>query len=79
MGLSYGRNRQSSALHLNGRRILITAGAHDPICPPPLTRAFESYLVAQGALATTFWHPGGHDIRQEEIDEIRAFWTPAVA
>jgi len=58
---------------LNGRRILITAGERDPICPAPLTHAFVDYLTAQGADVTVHWHPGGHEIAQSEVDAITQF------
>lgn len=58
---------------LKGRRILITAGEHDPICPAPLTNALVDYLNAQGAKVSVAWHPGGHEIAQTEIDAIAAF------
>ncbi|HEY0920717.1 alpha/beta hydrolase, partial [Devosia sp.] len=34
---------------LAGRRILITAGRRDPICPPPATEALAGYFRRQGA------------------------------
>ena len=58
---------------LKGRRILVTAGEMDPICPAPMTRALIAYLTAQGAEVTQLWHPGGHEIRPQEVDAIRAF------
>lgn len=60
-------------------RILVTAGERDPICPAPLTRAFEAYLVAQGAQLETLWHPGGHEIRDTEIDAIARFFETVPA
>ncbi len=58
---------------LKGRRILITAGERDPICPAPLTQALVDYLKAQGADVTVHWHPGGHEIAQSEVDAIAQF------
>lgn len=58
---------------LAGRRVLITAGRRDPICPPALTQGLADWLVAQGAEVTLEWHPGGHEVRQEEIDAMRRF------
>ncbi|SMY06906.1 alpha/beta hydrolase [Flavimaricola marinus] len=58
---------------LNGRRILITAGERDPICPKPQTEALVDYLKAQGADVTIFWHSGGHEIRADEIEAVREF------
>ena len=58
---------------LAGRRILITAGERDPICPAPMTQTFADYLSAQGAEVTVHWHPGGHEIAQSEVDAIPQF------
>ncbi|PJI84548.1 phospholipase/carboxylesterase [Yoonia maricola] len=58
---------------LNGRRILITAGERDPICPAPMTQALANYLTAQGAEVSLHWHAGGHEIVQSEIDAIAQF------
>ncbi|WP_028747635.1 alpha/beta hydrolase [Rhizobium mesoamericanum] len=61
---------------LGGRKILITAGERDPISPAPVTKALAEYFGAQNAIVTAEWHPGGHDIRQNEIDAIHRFFGP---
>ncbi len=53
-----------------GRKILITAGERDPICPPALTQALIGYFERQKAEVTAEWHSGGHDIRQNEVEAI---------
>lgn len=58
---------------LKGRKMLITAGRRDPICPAPETERLAVYFAAQGAEAEIFWHDGGHEIRQEELTAVRAF------
>ena len=58
---------------LRGKRILITAGERDPICPKPQTQALADYLKAQGADVTLHWHAGGHEIAQSEVAAIGAF------
>lgn len=58
---------------LNGKRVLITAGERDPICPAPLTQALERCLAEQGAEVTTAWHEGGHELRQTELAAIQRF------
>jgi phospholipase/carboxylesterase len=64
---------------LSGRRVLLTAGQRDPICPAPLTQALTDYLRAQGAEVTDIWHPGGHEIRQDEVSAVQTFLgTPPV-
>ncbi|MFN3550015.1 MAG: alpha/beta hydrolase [Mesorhizobium sp.] len=56
---------------LAGRPILITAGQRDPICPPTLTHRLESWLSDAGAAVTTHWHPGGHELRPDEVAAAR--------
>ena len=61
---------------LEGRRVLITAGERDPISPAPVTKALADYFARQKAEVTLEWHPGGHDIRPNEIEAIRTFLAP---
>ena len=61
---------------LEGKKILMTAGRRDPICPPNLTARLESYLREAGADVTLHWHEGGHEVRQEEIEAAREFLAP---
>ncbi|QND53946.1 alpha/beta hydrolase [Phyllobacterium sp. 628] len=58
---------------LAGKRVLITAGQRDPICPPDRTQALADYLTAQGTDVKIAWHPGGHEIQQSEIGAIQEF------
>ena len=58
---------------LEGRRILITAGRRDPICPAPMTEALIDYFADQNVDLEIAWHDGGHEIRQEELSAIQAF------
>ncbi|RWM97195.1 MAG: alpha/beta hydrolase [Mesorhizobium sp.] len=58
---------------LAGRRILVTAGKRDPICPPNLTARLEAHLRADGADVTVEWHDGGHELRSNEIEAARRF------
>jgi phospholipase/carboxylesterase len=58
---------------LAGRKILITAGRHDPICPPNLTSRLEAHLRDKGADVTLVWHEGGHEIRPVEVEAARVF------
>jgi phospholipase/carboxylesterase len=67
------------ALGMAGRLVLITAGRHDPICPPALTERLAESLRAAGAVVETVWHPGGHEIREAEIGATAAFLRAAAA
>ena len=58
---------------LAGKRVLITAGQRDPICPAPASQALADYFTAQGAETQLVWHSGGHDLRQEELLASRDF------
>ena len=61
---------------LSGKRILITAGRRDPICPPTQTTRLESYLRAANVDVTLAWHEGGHEMRPGEIEAARRFLAP---
>ncbi|MBL0372704.1 alpha/beta hydrolase [Rhizobium sp. KVB221] len=58
---------------LAGRKLLITAGERDPICPAPLTQSLADYFTRQGAGVRIEWHPGGHDLRHSEVEAVQAF------
>ena len=58
---------------LTGRRVLVTAGRRDPICPPDLTQALADHLGAQGAAVSLHWHGGGHEIAPSEWQAVEAF------
>lgn len=58
---------------LSGRRVLITAGQRDPICPAPLTQRLADWLEGQGAEVTLRWHPGGHEVAPSEWTAVQAF------
>lgn len=52
---------------------LITAGGRDPICPPDMTGKLAEMLEARGAHVKSWWHPGGHEITQQEV-QVVAHW-----
>lgn len=58
---------------LRDTEVLMTAGRHDPICPQPQTLQLEDTLRKLDAQVETFWHEGGHEIRQGEIVATDAF------
>jgi phospholipase/carboxylesterase len=61
---------------LAGKRILVTAGRRDPICPPNLTSRLEAHLRAAKADVTVEWHEGGHELRPSEIEAARRLLSP---
>jgi phospholipase/carboxylesterase len=60
---------------LKDKQILITAGERDPICPLPLTQRLIAYFGNQGSRVETAFHPGGHEIRQGELQAIAQFFA----
>lgn len=58
---------------LAGRRVLITAGRLDPICPPAATERLAAYFAGQQAAVTLDWHAGGHELRPSEVAAARTF------
>ena len=58
---------------IEGRRVLITAGQRDPICPPQLTEQLTKILRRAGADVSVNWHDGGHELRPDEIQAARIF------
>lgn len=63
---------------LLGRRLLITAGKRDPICPPELTTRLHAWLRSAGADVQLVWHDGGHEMRPGEVTAARQFLSPKV-
>lgn len=60
---------------LAGRRVLITAGRRDPICPPDITSRLDAYLRDAGADVRLEWHEGGHEVRPNEIEAAKQFFA----
>lgn len=60
------------AAEFGGRKVLVTAGQRDPIAPAQATQALADYFTSHGANASLFWHPGGHELRQEELREAQS-------
>ena len=58
---------------LAGRRVLITAGRNDPICPAPQTEELARWFEAQGADILLHWHDGGHELREDELAAAKTF------
>jgi phospholipase/carboxylesterase len=60
-------------------KVLVTAGRHDPICPPAMTERLAKALATAGASTETVWHEGGHEVRPAEIEAARRFFAPWAA
>ena len=53
--------------------VLIPAGRRDPICSPAGTDFLADWFREQGADTTLYWHEGGHEIPQAEIQTAAEF------
>ncbi len=58
---------------LAGKRVLITAGQRDPICPAAQSEKLGQYFEQQGSETKLVWHDGGHELRRTEVDAAKAF------
>lgn len=56
---------------LDGTRVFIGGGLHDPIAPPAQANALARLLRDAGADVTTHLHPGGHTITNDELTAAR--------
>ena len=61
------------AADFTGKSVLITAGQRDPMAPAAMTQGLHDYFAGQGAETTLSWHPGGHELRQEELHAVQGF------
>ncbi|MAZ21055.1 alpha/beta hydrolase [Roseovarius sp.] len=61
---------------LAGRKVLITAGRRDPICPWPKSQALIDWFGAQNAEVTTMIDDGGHELLRPEIDSLHRLFCP---
>lgn len=62
-----------------GARVLVTSGAADPISPAPVTDRLENALIDAGVHLQRYRHPGGHEIRMEEVDAVQGWLGAAKA
>lgn len=60
----------------HSRRVLVTAGRRDPICPPAQSEALAAYFRDNGAETALFWHAGGHEIARDELAAVAEFLKP---
>lgn len=60
---------------LEDRRVLVTAGQHDPICPWPMSERLIGWFKDQGADVDVAVHGGGHEVRPEELQALKQLLT----
>ena len=56
-----------------GSKVLLTAGQRDPMASAAATQGLHDYFASHGAATTLFWHAGGHELRQEELQASMSF------
>jgi phospholipase/carboxylesterase len=64
---------------LSGRRVLLTAGRRDPLVPAANTQQLADLLTQAGAAVTLHWENGGHQISNDELTQVAAWFTGATA
>ena len=58
---------------LAGKRVLIAAGASDPIVPPQDPARLAALLRSAGATVSVQTHPGGHGLTAADVTQARIF------
>lgn len=54
-------------------KLLVAAGTSDPIVSPQQTGSLVQMFRAAGAAVTTFWHHGGHELGQDDLNAGRTW------
>ncbi|MEM6729684.1 MAG: alpha/beta hydrolase [Pseudomonadota bacterium] len=58
---------EPAPVDLSGKKVLVTAGRHDPITPWAESEKLLGWLEKQGADVGRVVHDGGHELRREEV------------
>ena len=64
--------------NLSGRKILITAGINDPICPVGESRAVNDILKAAKAEVNIQWFDDGHRLTLKEVDVAKKWYSEII-
>lgn len=59
---------------LSGKRVFITAGTNDPICPPQESEELHSLLQQAGAEVEIHWENRGHQLTMTEVQAATAWY-----
>ncbi len=54
---------------LNGVNVFVGAGTADPLVEPVETERWVTMLRDAGAAVEVHWHPGGHGLGQDDVDQ----------
>jgi phospholipase/carboxylesterase len=58
---------------LSGKPVFVSAGENDPITPFAGTQVLLEWLGRQGAQVGAAVHRGGHEVRPEEVEAVKAW------
>ncbi|WP_078553671.1 alpha/beta hydrolase [Bacillus alkalicellulosilyticus] len=61
--------------HLHGTPVFIGAGKRDPLIPQEETKELVANLEHAHAKVTEHWHEGGHELRSEEVEQAKVWYT----
>lgn len=56
-----------------GMPVFLSAGERDPIVPGANTRRLAALFESGGAQVSVHWHPGGHELGQDDIDAAKSW------
>ena len=59
--------------------VLLSGGMRDPIVPRDNTEALAAMLTSFGADAEVYWHRGGHELGQDDLDIARQWLSGKAA
>jgi phospholipase/carboxylesterase/glyoxalase family protein len=60
-----------STIELNGLPVFVGAGRNDRVIPPGSPDRLITVLRQAGATVTEFWHPGGHELTRQDLENAR--------
>lgn len=63
--------------NLHHARVLIGSGQHDPIVPSSQPERLRQILTEAGAAVQVHWHPGGHELGDDDLDAARRWLSRA--
>ncbi|MFB3855226.1 MAG: alpha/beta hydrolase [Vicinamibacterales bacterium] len=67
----------ATAVDLHGVSVFISSGRVDPIVPPQHPERLRHLLSVAGADLTLHWHPGGHELAEEDLAAAREWFVRA--
>jgi predicted esterase len=64
---------------LQGVRVFMASGRHDPIVPVAQPERLRQILTAAGAVVSIHWHDGGHELGDDDMDAAKRWLKQEVA